>query len=112
MKKAQGLPITIIIVAAIALVVFVVLLAIFTGKMGGLQKVSPEAQAELERLKLRYGECAPNEAEERAFLVRYSQAANETVKYQEIDKFKKLIDECKAKSGDACTGRCRLRGRG
>jgi len=34
MKKAQGLPITTIIIAALALVVLVVLFAIFTGRIG------------------------------------------------------------------------------
>ncbi len=33
MKKAQGLPITTIIIAALALVVFVVMFAIFTGRI-------------------------------------------------------------------------------
>jgi len=33
-KKAQGLPITVIIIAAIALVILVVLVAMFIGRMG------------------------------------------------------------------------------
>ena len=37
-KKSQGLPINIIIIAAIGLVVLVVVLAIFSGRMGILSK--------------------------------------------------------------------------
>ena len=38
MSKAQGMPINVIIVAAISLIVLVVLVAIFTGRIGGLNK--------------------------------------------------------------------------
>lgn len=37
-KRGQGLPINTIIVAAIALIVLVVLVAIFTGRLGGFSK--------------------------------------------------------------------------
>ena len=39
MKKAQGISINMIIVAAIALIVLVVLVAIFTGRLGGFAKM-------------------------------------------------------------------------
>ncbi|MEK6943186.1 MAG: hypothetical protein AABX00_03940 [Nanoarchaeota archaeon] len=38
MKKAQGISINVIIIAAIALAVLVVLFAIFTGRIGGFSK--------------------------------------------------------------------------
>jgi len=38
LKKAQGLSLNVIIVAAIVLIVLIVLWAIFTGKMGGVSK--------------------------------------------------------------------------
>lgn len=38
MKKGQGLSITTIVVAAIALLVLVVLVAVFTGRIGGFSK--------------------------------------------------------------------------
>lgn len=36
--KAQGMPINVIIIAAISLIVLVVLVAIFTGRIGGLNR--------------------------------------------------------------------------
>ncbi len=38
MKKAQGMPVNVIIIAAISLIVLVVLVAIFTGRIGGLNR--------------------------------------------------------------------------
>ena len=37
-RKAQGLSINVIIIAAIALIILVVLIAIFTGRIGGFSK--------------------------------------------------------------------------
>lgn len=42
-KKGQGLPLTTIIIAAVGLIVLVVLVAIFTGRIGGFGKGVAEA---------------------------------------------------------------------
>ena len=42
-KKAQGLPLTTIIIAAVGLIVLVVLVAIFTGRIGGFGTAVQEA---------------------------------------------------------------------
>ena len=42
MKSAQGLPITTIVIAALALVVLVILFAITTGRMGTFAKIASE----------------------------------------------------------------------
>ena len=44
MKKAQGLSLNIVIVAAIVLIVLIVLWAIFTGRMGGFVRGLEEAE--------------------------------------------------------------------
>lgn len=44
MKKAQGLSLNTIIIAAIVLIVLVVLWAIFTGRMGGFTRGIAEAE--------------------------------------------------------------------
>ncbi len=54
-EKAQGISITTIIVAAIALVVLVILIAIFTGKMGGFTQ-------QLESCSEKAGECVASVA--------------------------------------------------
>lgn len=43
-KKAQGLPLTTIIIAAIGMIVLVVMVAIFTGRIGGFGKDVETAQ--------------------------------------------------------------------
>ena len=48
MKKAQGISMNVIIIAAIALIVMIVLIAIFTGRIGKFQQ---EAAAGEERAK-------------------------------------------------------------
>lgn len=58
-KRAQGMPVNVIIIAAIALVVLFVLVALFTGKIRGLSQ-------DLENCSTKQGRCArecePNEA--------------------------------------------------
>lgn len=55
MKKAQGLPLNTIIIAAIVLIVLIVLWAIFTGRMGkftsGLKTEEKKAQKEAEKFE-------------------------------------------------------------
>lgn len=51
-RKAQGMPINVIIIAALALFVFVVLIIIFTGKIGPLAR-------DLESCAAKQGRCDP-----------------------------------------------------
>lgn len=46
MKKGQDLSLNVIIVAALALIVLVVLVAIFTGRIGGFGKGTQEVQSQ------------------------------------------------------------------
>ena len=59
-KRAQGMPVNVIIIAAIALIVLFVLAALFTGKIRGLSQ-------DLESCATKQGQCkdspcGPNEA--------------------------------------------------
>lgn len=111
MPRAQGLPITIIIVAAIALVVLVVLIAIFTGRMGLFAKISPEAESKLAELRLGYANCRPSSAVENRFLREYSAAKSDEDKEKALTDFEQIIAECAGKtSEEACTGNCRWAG--
>lgn len=59
MKKAQGLSINVIIVAAIALIVLVILGVIFMGRMGLFAGQSADCEAN--GGNCRVGECEPEE---------------------------------------------------
>jgi len=58
-RKSQGMPINVIIIAALALVVFIVLVVIFTGRIGPLAKDLESCGAKQGRCDK---ECGPNEA--------------------------------------------------
>ncbi len=49
-KKAQGLSINVIIIVAISLIVLVVLVAIFTGKLGGFTKTIGDTTGDATKL--------------------------------------------------------------
>lgn len=74
-KKGQGLSLDVIIIAAIALVVLVLLVAIFTGRIAIFQKLlGTEANTELNALKAFYGKCHPSSAAESTFESAYNAA--------------------------------------
>ena len=108
MKKAQGLPLNVIIIAAVALIVLVVLVAIFTGRLAIFGRgISEEAQIELARLKLSYGDCHPETAAERAFLNELSRAGDDqSAKLQAISIFEKDIKDCTALAENECITPC------
>ena len=96
MKKGQGLSITTIIVAAIALIVLVVLIAVFTGQIGRfVGGLSEEANAELARVKVNYGDCHPTSSAERSFLKGFSAAADDEEKSLWRGEYNELISYCK-----------------
>ncbi len=97
MKKGQGLSLNVIIVAALALIVLVVLIAVFTGRIGLFTEgVSKEAGAELAKMKITYGECEPTTAKESDFMSTYSKAADDTARGTAADAYEKEIARCKS----------------
>lgn len=108
MKKAQGISITTIIVAAIALIVLVVLIAIFTGRISLFERtIAEEGSKELAVLKVEYGQCKPSLEAERNFLDKYNAAQTEDAKRVIRSDYEKLIGACKsrgASGAEACQG--------
>ena len=101
-KKGQGLSLTVIIVAALALIVLVVLVAIFVGRIGIFNEgVGDEAQADLARAKISYGNCHPTASYERGF-INSMDAAGDDEESQDLayDEFVDEISKCKAESSD------------
>jgi len=102
-KKAQGLSLTTIIVAAIGLIVLVILVAIFTGQMASFGiGISRAAKAELATLKLDYAECHPSRGMENRFLTALNKA-EEAEKGLVINAFERAISSCAAQGDeDSC----------
>jgi hypothetical protein len=61
MKKAQGLPLNVIIIAIIALIVLAVIIAIFAGKIQLFGKGVSDCKAKGGECR-DFGECKPDEA--------------------------------------------------
>ncbi|MFC1801149.1 hypothetical protein ACFLZB_01700 [Nanoarchaeota archaeon] len=98
MKRGQGLSLTTIIIAAIAIIVLVVLIAIFTGRIGFFESaVSEEADSELAKMRINYGDCHPSGGHESQFRSAFAEADDATKKDALMNGFKKVIDDCKAK---------------
>ena len=101
-KQGQGLSLNTVIIAALALIVLVVLILIFTGRISIFQKgVDKEANAELIKMRIVYGDCRPTAVQEESF--RSSFVAAETIESKEQAKssFKQQIDSCKVSSNKA-----------
>ncbi|MBT6773921.1 hypothetical protein HOA91_00980 [Candidatus Woesearchaeota archaeon] len=98
-KKGQGLSLTTIIVAALALIVLVVLIMVFTGRIGifqgGLDKAS---QAELVQMKITYGDCHPSATAEVTFSNDFKIAESEESKELAKARYKDDISACKGYS--------------
>ena len=109
-KHGQGLSLNVIIVAALALIVLVVLVMVFTGRIGIFDKgVGQESKAELIKMKIQYGDCAPTASAESGFTTAYDQAESLDDKEDSKDDFLSEIDHCKSYSDkDGCeSGGCR-----
>ena len=95
-KKGQGLPVNVIIVAALALIVLVVLVVIFTQQTGQFrQKVSEETKTELFKMRIFYGKCRPSGSFEDTFISEYEKAASEENQDAARSDFRDQIDRCK-----------------
>ena len=94
-KKGQGLPINVIIVAALALIVLVVLVVIFTQQTGQFsQKVSEGTKTELFKMRIFYGKCRPGESFENAFMGQYDSVATDEERDSVRSSFRDEIDRC------------------
>ena len=103
-KKAQSMSLNVIIVAALALIVLVVLVAIFTGRIGVFNKgVSEAGKAELVKMKIMYGDCQPTANAENQFTSEFDQATSTEAKELSGVKFKEEINRCKTLSSEKGT---------
>jgi hypothetical protein len=107
-KKGMEMSISVIIVAVLALVILVVLLAIFMGKITVFEKgVSKEAQTELIKMKITYGDCHPSASAETSFTSDLSKTEVEGSKELIKSNFKDAISSCKSTTEKAnCGGSC------
>ncbi len=107
-KKGMEMSISVIIVAVLALVILVVLLAIFMGKITVFEKgVSKEAQTELIKMKIMYGDCHPSAGAETTFTSELTKAETDDAKESAKANFKDAISSCKANTEKAnCGGNC------
>ncbi len=107
-KKGMEMSISVIIVAVLALVILVVLLAIFMGKITVFQtESSKEAQLDLIKMKIMYGDCHPSATAETAFTSDLSKAEVDEAKELIKSNFKDAISSCKANTEKAnCGGNC------
>jgi len=95
-KKGQGLPINVIIVAALALIVLVVLVVIFTQQTGQFgQKVAEETKTELFKMRIFYGQCRPGESFENAFMSQFDSVGTDQERDSIRSSFRGEIDRCK-----------------
>ena len=106
-KKGQGLSLNAIIIAALALIVLVVLVAVFTGQIGktkaGIEQVG---QAKLVTMKISYGDCHPRSSVADTFVVSYNQAVDTVGQDLAETDFNEKIENCKSLAKDACSGEC------
>lgn len=104
-KRGQGLPVNVIIVAALALIVLVVLVVIFVEQSGKFKEgVSKETQTELFKMRIFYGKCRPGTSFEDTFMSEYDGAASQEEKDAARSDFRDEIDRCKefSDSKDSC----------
>jgi len=103
-KKAQGLSINVIIITALALIVLVVLVVIFTGRSaiftGGVNK---EGDAELAKFRITYGTCKPTPSQEESFRTEFSRVTSEEEKETAKEDFRSEIGRCKDSGSDLDT---------
>ncbi len=94
-KKGQGLSLNVIIIAALALIVLVVLAAIFIQQTGLFTtRLSQVGNTELASLKGTYGECHPGPSEESRFLAAFNRATTPEDQAAVRDLFRETIRAC------------------
>ena len=112
-KRGQGLSLNVIIVAALALIVLVILIMVFTGRIAIFDKgVGDEGNVELVKMRIKYGDCQPNEAEEQRFKNSVDQRSD-LEKAEAKDLFNTQIRECKSLASEGeclSSGQCSWNG--
>ncbi len=94
-RKGQGLSLNVIIIAALALIVLVVLVAIFTGQIGGFKTgVDKSGDVELTQMRISYGDCHPTTARESEFSTQIARAPTSDEKDRERQVFEDEISRC------------------
>ena len=94
-KKGQGPSLNVIIIAALALIVLVVLAAIFIQQTGIFtDKLRKQANTELVSLQGTYGECHPSRTKELSFITTL--AKTQTPEDQDVarDELRGVIRDC------------------
>lgn len=104
-NKGQSMSINVIIVAALALIVFVLLVLIFTGRINVFQKVTGEqGDTNLATFRtLEYGTCKPTESAEQAYTTDYNKATSAEDKEASKARFRDEISRCKTWNDDKAT---------
>ncbi len=106
-KKGQGLSLNAIIVAAIALIVLVVLVMVFTGQINIFQQdIDKKGDSDLVVLKVQYGECHPTSVDERTYKSQMALSQSEQERADITADFKLRISECKALDQINCEPTC------
>ena len=106
-KKGQGLSLNVIIIAALALIVLVVLIMVFTGRIGVFDRgVGQESQAELIKMRISYGKCAPSSSAESSFISQFNAADSPEAEDTAKSGFRENeLNRCKAfETRDECEG--------
>lgn len=106
MEKRGDISVTTIIVAAISLIVLVVLVMVFTGRIGIFKAgVEKAGETELKVLQVSYNDCHPSTVAEAAFLTDIGRAVSETEKEDARNILKGEIERCRSFVGkDSCEG--------
>lgn len=105
--RGQGLSITTIIIAALALIVLVVLVMIFTGRIAIFERgVGEKGSAELATYQVQYGDCHPSSTVESNFLTAMNRAATPADEDAAKQVLRGLVDQCTTRNQAACTGDC------
>lgn len=98
-KKGQTMSLNVIIVAALALIVLVVLVAIFTGRIGIFsQGLGQAGDEEIAQMKVNYGDCHPSSLSEAEFKLEMGKAESEEDKVLARAKYQDEISRCKGYS--------------
>ncbi len=100
-KKGQGLSLNVIIIAALALIVLVVLAAVFIGRITPVgEDVERVGNTELVKMKLKYGTCHPNDAEANSFVSSFGLAGSPEDGEKVKVEFSNKISDCKEFNDD------------
>ncbi|MBI2573385.1 hypothetical protein HYV86_05975 [Candidatus Woesearchaeota archaeon] len=100
-NKGQSMSINVIIVAVLALLILVILGAIFTGRIAIFnQGVGAQGNVDLAEMKISYGSCKPTVARESTYTTEYSQAATPEDKEVAQSRFRDEISRCKSWNDD------------